>query len=100
MNEMEKRKDILLIDVRDDNELAKEGIKGAMHISANQIPDKLPLLPKDKDMVIFCHVGFRSKQVRNYLRKAGFYRTAHLKGGLNSWNKELKRKASELSTAE
>ncbi|MDM8161346.1 rhodanese [Labilibaculum sp. A4] len=100
MNEMEKRNDILLIDVREPHELAKEGIKNAMHIPVNQIPDKLPLLPKDKDMVIFCHVGFRSKQVRNYLHKLGYHRAAHLKGGLNSWNKELKQKASQLSEVE
>ncbi len=100
MSEMEKRDDILLIDVREPHELAKDGIKKAMHIPMGEIQNKLLLLPKDKDMVIFCHLGFRSKQVRNYLHKLGYHRAAHLKGGLNSWNKELKQKASQLSEVE
>lgn len=100
MNEMQKRDDILLIDVREPNELAKEGIKNSMYIPVDEIPDKLPLLPKDKDIVVFCHVGFRSKQVRNYLHNEGYYRAAHLKGGLNSWNQELKKQASQFTEVE
>lgn len=99
MSEMEKRKDIMLIDVRESHELAKEGIKNAMHIPMGEIQDRLPLLPKNKDIVIFCHLGFRSKQVRNYMHKLGYFKTAHLKGGLNSWNKELKRMESQVSEA-
>lgn len=100
MSELQKRDDILLIDIREPQELAKEGIKDAMHIFKDEILDKLPLLPKDKDIVIFCHLGFRSKQVRNYMHKMGYHRTAHLKGGLNSWNKELKKQKSQVFEVE
>jgi rhodanese-related sulfurtransferase len=100
MSELEKRDDIILIDIREPQELAKQGIKDAMYISKDEMLDKLPLLPKDKDIVIFCYIGFRSKQVRNYMHKMGFYRTAHLKGGLNAWNKELKKRESQMSEVE
>lgn len=96
MNELQKRDDIMLIDIREPNELAKNGIENAIHISMEEIQNKIPMLPKDKDIVVFCHLGFRSKQLRNHLRKMGFYRVAHLKGGLYSWNRQLKKlKASE-----
>jgi len=100
MSEMEKRDDILLIDVREPNELAKDGIENAMHIPMGEIQDRLPLLPKDKDMVIFCHLGFRSKQVRNFLHKVGYHRVANLKGGLNRWNRENEKNKSLLAEAE
>lgn len=95
MSEIEKRDDILLIDVRESHELAKNGIANAIHIPMDEIQNRLPLLPKDKDIIIFCHLGFRSKQVRNFLHKVGYHKAAHLKGGLSSWNRELKRKVKE-----
>ena len=97
MNELEKRDDILLIDVREPHELAKDGIANAMHVPMDEIQNKLPLLPKDMDLIIFCHLGFRSKQVRNFLHKVGYHKTAHLKGGLYSWNRELKRQAKQTA---
>ncbi|NOU61072.1 rhodanese-like domain-containing protein [Marinifilum caeruleilacunae] len=94
MEEMEKRDDILLIDIREPHELAKDGIANSMHIPMGDIQNRIPTLPKDKDIIIFCHLGFRSKQVRNYLRKIGFHKAAHLKGGLFSWNRQLRRMKS------
>lgn len=91
MEELEKGTDILLIDIREPHELAKEGIENSIHIPMGEIQNKIPTLPKDKDIVIFCHLGFRSKQVRNYLRKIGFHKATHLKGGLYSWNRQLKK---------
>lgn len=91
MEELDKRDDILLIDIREPHELAKRGIENSMHIPMGEIQNKIPTLPKDKDIIIFCHLGFRSKQVRNYLRKIGFHKAAHLKGGLYSWNRQLRR---------
>jgi rhodanese-related sulfurtransferase len=97
MDELKKRNDILLIDIREPHELAKKGIENSIHIPMGDIQNKIPTLPKDKDIIIFCHLGFRSKQVRNYLRKIGFYKAAHLKGGLYSWNRMMKSKeASEF----
>lgn len=89
ISEMEKRDDILLIDIREPNELAQRGIDNALHIPMGQMEEKLATLPKDKDLVVYCHLGFRSKQVRRYLQKCGFYRAAHLKGGIARWNKEV-----------
>ena len=88
ISEMEKRDDILLIDIRESHELAQGGIENSVHIPMGQIPEKMGTLPKDKDLIVFCHLGFRSKQVRRYLQKNGFHRTAHLKGGISRWRKE------------
>ncbi len=92
VREMESRDDILLIDIRESHELAQGGIKNSMHIPMGQIPEQMGTLPKDKDLVVFCHLGFRSKQVRRYLQKSGFHRAAHLKGGINRWHKEVSAK--------
>ncbi len=89
VGEMEKRSDILLVDIRESHELAQGGIEGALHIPMDQIPEKINTLPKDKDLVVFCHLGFRSKQVRRYLNKNGFHKVAHLKGGIARWKSEV-----------
>ena len=92
VSEMENRDDILLIDIREPHELAQNGIANSVYIPMGQMEAKLDSLPKDKDLIVCCHLGFRSKQMRRYLQKSGFYRAAHLKGGINRWHKEVSTK--------
>ncbi|MRT92375.1 rhodanese-like domain-containing protein [Ancylomarina sp. 16SWW S1-10-2] len=89
VSEMKKREDILLIDIRESHELAQGGIENALHIPIGQIPEKMGTLPKNKDLVVFCHEGLEGKQVRNYLKKGGFFKVAYLKGGFTRWKKEV-----------
>ncbi|MDQ1772631.1 hypothetical protein GQR60_19665 [Labilibaculum sp. A4] len=87
--EMEKRQDLLMLDVREHTEIQICHLKDAMHVPMGQIPNKLEDLPKNKDLVVFCHMGVRSKQVMNYLRKNGFSRVFNLKGGIDRWSVEV-----------
>ena len=45
--------DVILLDVREDSELAICRIEGALHIPMGQIPDKADSLPKDKKSSFF-----------------------------------------------
>ena len=89
ISEMKKREDILLIDIRESHELAQGEIENALHIPVDQIPEKMGMLPKNKELIIFGHEGPKGKQVRNYLQKAGFFKVAYLKGGFTRWKKEV-----------
>ncbi|WP_321295226.1 rhodanese-like domain-containing protein [Marinifilum fragile] len=92
IQEMEKRRDMMMIDVCEPVEVKICHIENARHIPMGEIPAKIDELPKDKDLVVFCHMGVRSKQVMNYLRKNGFTRVYNLKGGIDRWSVEVDSK--------
>ena len=92
LQEMEKRQDMMMLDVREPVEIQICHIENAMHVPMGQIPTKLEELPKNKDLVVFCHMGIRSRQVMNYLKKNGFSRVYNLKGGIDRWSIEVDSK--------
>lgn len=81
-----------MLDVREPVEIQICHIENAMHVPMGQIPTKLEELPKNKDLVVFCHMGIRSRQVMNYLKKNGFSRVYNLKGGIDRWSIEVDSK--------
>lgn len=83
----EKRDDIFLLDVREDNEVSVCSITGAVHIPMNLIPLYLDKIPDDKAIIIYCHHGVRSLNVAYYLLNNGFEQEQlfNLKGGIDDW---------------
>jgi rhodanese-related sulfurtransferase len=79
------RDDVLLIDVRDDDEWAAGRAPQAQHVPMMQIPGRLGDLPRDRDLVVVCRVGARSAQVVQFLLAQGFERVANLDGGMFAW---------------
>ena len=53
----------VLLDVREDGEVAYANIEGHTHIAMNLIPLRHNELPDDKPIVVYCHHGMRSMQV-------------------------------------
>lgn len=75
----------VLIDVREPYEWADGGIPGALQIPMNTIPDRLGELPRDRDIVAYCHVGQRSYVVAEFMLRNGFSRVSSLDGGIAAW---------------
>jgi rhodanese-related sulfurtransferase len=42
-------------------------------------------LPRDKELVVYCHVGNRSAYACSYLSRLG-YKVKNLEGGIVQWN--------------
>ena len=57
------KKDLVLIDVREDDEYSICNIEPSVHIPMNKIPSQLDKLDKDTDYAIICHSGVRSHNV-------------------------------------
>jgi rhodanese-related sulfurtransferase len=74
-----------LLDVREAHELAICEIEGAAHIPMAEIPARLAELPRDVPLVVMCHHGMRSRNVVNFLRRAGFANAVNLDGGIDDW---------------
>ncbi len=81
--------DLLLIDVREDWEVATAAIPGARHIPMSLIPAQQALLPRDREIAVLCHHGMRSAMVADYLRSAGHPRVLNVSGGIDRWSVEV-----------
>jgi rhodanese-related sulfurtransferase len=79
----------MLLDIREPQEVAARAIDGSVHIPMNTIPDNLDKLPKDKPLVVMCHVGGRSAQVTYWLRAQGYDNAVNLDGGIVAWVAEI-----------
>ncbi|SDL03829.1 rhodanese-like domain-containing protein [Paenibacillus jilunlii] len=82
---LESGEDLVLIDVREDDEVAFGMIPGAKHIPMGEIPQHTEELPQEAEFVFICRSGARSQRVCEYLQQFG-YRTSNLSGGMIEWN--------------
>ena len=77
--------ELTLLDVREDDELALCAIDGALHIPMQEVPRRIPDLPRNRPLVVMCHHGGRSDQVAQFLRGHGFVNVHNLAGGIDAW---------------
>lgn len=75
----------ILLDVREDNEIALCQIAGSLHIPMNLIPLHHNQLPDDTPIIVYCHHGIRSLNVARYLEHLGFEQLYNLTGGIDAW---------------
>ncbi|MEO7125451.1 MAG: molybdopterin-synthase adenylyltransferase MoeB [Nakamurella sp.] len=88
---LDAHEDLLLVDVREPGEHELVAISGDVLIPQGQILTgaAFATLPRDRDIVLYCHSGVRSAACLKALRSAGFGRVRHLKGGIAAWADEV-----------
>jgi len=79
----------LLLDVREDYELAIAKIENCRHIPMREVPHRADELPRDARILCLCHHGSRSLHVTRYLQSAGFANVANVAGGIDHWAAEI-----------
>lgn len=70
------------IDVRQPEEVAEQGIDGAVNIPLDQLPSRIGELDADRRTVLLCRSGNRSGQAAEFLSRAGFTDVINLAGGM------------------
>ena len=75
----------ILLDVRQPWEYDVCRLDNSQLIPMGQIPHQLDELETDRETVVICHHGVRSRQVGFFLERAGFSNIINLKGGVNDW---------------
>jgi rhodanese-related sulfurtransferase len=75
----------LLLDVRQPWEVDVCKIENSVSVPMAQIPSKLESLDLNRETVVICHHGIRSRRVGNYLEQAGFNNIINLSGGVKEW---------------
>jgi len=88
-NLIENRKDLLLIDVRGQDELSEGYIEGSTLMPLWDIIKGAQRPPQDKPILLICAVGGRSLALGQLMAKNGWNEVYNLKGGISAW-KEAK----------
>jgi len=88
---MDKGDDFLLIDVREANEFEIVRIPGSVLIPLGNFIDGSALknLPRDKEIILHCHLGRRSATALSILKNAGFRDVTHVEGGVLAWAQRI-----------
>ncbi|EYD76683.1 hypothetical protein Rumeso_01641 [Rubellimicrobium mesophilum DSM 19309] len=76
---------ITLVDVREDEEWARERIPGALHHPLSRLHATAASLPEQTPVVFHCLAGRRSAQAVALCRSLGLGHDTHMAGGLSAW---------------
>ena len=85
---IESRKDLLLIDVRGQDELREGYIAGSTLMPLWDIIKGTQRPPQDKPILLICAVGGRSLALGQLMSKNGWQEVYNLKGGISAWKEE------------
>lgn len=83
--ELEQNPTIVLIDVREPYEYDICKISTALLLPMSQFVQHVNIIPKNKDLVVYCHHGVRSAMVVRFLLQNGYNRVKNLEGGIDQW---------------
>lgn len=84
---LSNRKDLLLIDVREPQELRDGYIEGSKLIPMSDLAKGQASLPTGQPMMLVCAVGGRSYGIGQYYYRKGYPEIYNLKGGISAWKK-------------
>lgn len=76
----------LLLDAREEEEFFVSHIPGAKHVGYNEFKqESLPDVDKNKTIILYCSVGYRSEKIGKKLQEAGYTNVRNLYGGIFEW---------------
>ena len=76
--------DLWLLDVREDFEWSSGHAPGAHHIPLGELGERQHELPEDRQLLVICRSGARSRMVTEALTEAN-YPAANVAGGMGAW---------------
>jgi len=80
---------LMIVDVREQWEVEIASIPGATHIPMARVVADPAAVPRDREVVVMCHAGGRSRRVVDYLVGAGYDRVRNLAGGIDAWSQRI-----------
>ncbi len=86
---LDKKTDMLLLDVRNPDEYAICKIGDPKLIPLYELSQRFDELPKDQSIVVYCHHGVRSIRAAQILLKKDFADVKSLYGGIHGWSEKI-----------
>jgi rhodanese-related sulfurtransferase len=84
---LDRGEKVLLVDVREESEWAKDHLPGAVHLGKGIIERDVEARFPDlaTELVLYCGGGFRSALAADNLRKMGYTNVISMDGGIREW---------------
>ncbi len=81
---------VLLVDVREESEFAKDHLPGAIHLGKGVIERDIETRVPDvkTPMILYCGGGFRSAMAADNLQKMGYTNVLSMDGGVREWREK------------
>ena len=81
---------VLLVDVREESEFAKDHLPGAIHLGKGVIERDIEARVPDLNtpMILYCGGGFRSALAADNLQKMGYTNVISMDGGVRQWREK------------
>ncbi len=79
----------LLLDVREPWEYQRVHLPDSRLVPMGRIPTELDGLDRQREIVVICHHGIRSRQVAYFLESRGFQDVINLAGGIDAWARDV-----------
>ena len=88
--EASKLKDnVTFFDAREPREYDVSHIENALLVGYNHFDiNTVKNIPKDKKIIVYCSMGYRSEKITEKLVKAGYINASNLYGGIFEWKNE------------
>jgi rhodanese-related sulfurtransferase len=84
--ELLQKKEVILLDSREAKEFAVSHLQGAKYVGYDYFDiARLSAIAKDKEIVVYCSVGYRSEKIGEKLKAAGYTNVKNLYGGIFEW---------------
>ena len=89
-HKLDQRDKVLLIDVREESEFAKDHLPGAIHLGKGVIERDIETRVPDvkTPMILYCGGGFRSAMAADNLQKMGYTNVISMDGGVREWREK------------
>jgi rhodanese-related sulfurtransferase len=78
-------RDLVVLDVRQPDEVALGAIDGSVHIPLTELTKRMSELDASRPTIVYCAGGYRSSIAASYLRHNGFADVSDLLGGYGAW---------------
>ena len=89
VKEAHQLNDVVFLDAREIEEYEVSHLPGAKYIGYKYMDDAvLKQVPKDKRIVVYCSIGYRSEKIGEKLKKKGYTRVYNLYGSIFEWANE------------
>ena len=85
LNRVKDQDDILVLDVRSDQEFLRGAIPGAHHLFLPHLADHLDRLDPNKTIATYCGSGYRASIAASLLQQHGFKKVVNIPGSWQAW---------------
>jgi len=86
---LDRGDDLLLIDVREHNEVAIASLPGAIVCPLSQVDQWIDNVPTGRPLVLMCHHGIRSMHAARALAERGHSDITNMTGGIDLWSVQV-----------